>query len=128
MQKLGWVREITDGPEREQQLAADYLQAVSQKKRGKPVTALVISPSLAPGTFLVGAFGESAILFDRQTMTIDISYENEDDFVKNLATIRAELRSALAIPVPAGLVTGTVTGGTVTASHGHPSGVPVKAK
>jgi conjugative relaxase-like TrwC/TraI family protein len=49
LQDMGWVREIA-GPEREQQLAADYLQAVSQRKKsGEAKTALVISPSIAEG-------------------------------------------------------------------------------
>jgi hypothetical protein len=34
---------------------------------------------------------------------------NEDDFNHNLACLRAEERVGLAIPVPAGLVKGTVT-------------------
>jgi hypothetical protein len=78
---------------------------------------VVISPSMAAGTFLVGAFGQSTILFDRATLRVDISYENEDDFIKNLCTIRAELRSALAIPVPAGLLKGTVTLTAANANH-----------
>jgi conjugative relaxase-like TrwC/TraI family protein len=40
---LKWVREISDG-ERDQHLAADYLQAVSDKK-----TAIVVSPTHAEG-------------------------------------------------------------------------------
>ncbi len=73
-----------------------------------------ISPSMAPGQFLVGAFSQAAILFDRDVLRLDISFEDEDNFVRNLATIRAELRAALAIPVPAGLVKGTFTGSTST--------------
>jgi HK97 family phage major capsid protein len=57
---------------------------------------VVISPSMAAGNFLVGAFGQSAFLFDRQTLGVDVSYENEDDFTHNLACFGAELRSALA--------------------------------
>jgi len=69
---------------------------------------LVISPSMPVGTFLVGAFNQSTILFERQLLTVQISYENEDDFVRNLCTLRGEERVALAVPVPAGLVKGTL--------------------
>ena len=40
-----------------------------------------------------------------------VAYQNEDDFVKNLATIRGEERAALAIPLPAALITGSFTPG-----------------
>jgi HK97 family phage major capsid protein len=79
---------------------------------------LIISPSIAAGTALVGAFGESAILFDRQMMTLEISYENEDDFIHNLACFRAEIRCALAVPVPAGLV--KISGLTAAAAAAPP--------
>src|SRR5262245_25192925 len=69
---------------------------------------VILSPSLSPGTYLVGAFGQSAVIFDRMALRLDIAYENEDDFIRNLACLRAELREALAVPVPAGLLQGTV--------------------
>ena len=79
--------------------------------------SLIVSPSLAPGTFVVGAFSEACILFQRQQLTVDISYENEDDFVKNLATLRGEMRAALAVALPAGVITGTLpAAGAATAA------------
>jgi ABC-type phosphate/phosphonate transport system substrate-binding protein len=57
----------------------------------------------------VGAFGQACVLFSREVLRVDISYENEDDFIRNLACLRAELRSALAIPIPAALVEVTVS-------------------
>ena len=62
---------------------------------------------------MVGAFAQSCLLFLRQ-LTTDIFFENEDDFVRNFATIRAEERAALAIPTPQGLSKGTVTDATAT--------------
>jgi HK97 family phage major capsid protein len=83
----------------------------------------IISPSMPAGKFLAADFANSCLLFDRWQLRIDISYENEDDFVKNLACFRAELRVALAIPAPSGLVTGTLPAGlAATASHSLPSG------
>jgi HK97 family phage major capsid protein len=69
---------------------------------------VVISPSIAAGVFLVGAFAQATLVFDRETLGIEVSYENEDDFVRNMATLRGELRAGLAIPVPGGLLTGTL--------------------
>jgi hypothetical protein len=37
-------------------------------------------------------------------------FENEDDFVRNLCTLRAEERAALAVCVPKGLITGSFSG------------------
>jgi conjugative relaxase-like TrwC/TraI family protein len=48
LKDIGGIRELS-GPGRERQLARDYLRAVGQKKGGKPVTALVISPTHAEG-------------------------------------------------------------------------------
>jgi hypothetical protein len=82
---------------------------------------VVISPSMAPGQFLVGAFGQSTLLFDRDILRVDLSFENEDDFVRNMCTIRAEARMALAIPVPVGLVKGAFTGSTTLKAPAPPA-------
>jgi hypothetical protein len=70
---------------------------------------LVVSPSMPAGSFLVGAFGQAAVLYSRQLLIVEVATENEDDFIRNLACFRAEERIALSIPVPAGLVKGTFT-------------------
>ena len=72
---------------------------------------VVISPSIAAGTWLVGAFAQSALLFVRQMLAVEVAYQNEDDFVKNLACLRAEERIGSAVPVPAGLIKGDVLAG-----------------
>ncbi len=58
--------------------------------------------------FLVGAFRLGAQLFDRMAIEVLISTENEDDFVKNMITIRAEERLALAVYRPAAFVKGNL--------------------
>lgn len=55
---------------------------------------------------LVGAFNLAAQIFDRQDATIDVSTEDQDNFVKNKVTIRAEERLALAIYRPQSIVYG----------------------
>jgi Phage capsid family len=83
---------------------------------------LVVSPSVAPGTFYVAAFQQSTILFSREVLTVEIAFQNEDDFTRNLVTIRGELRSGLAVPVPAGVLKGTLPAGSTQAVGGAISG------
>jgi len=61
---------------------------------GKPV---ISSLSAVSGTFLVGDFRRGATLYERMAATVEISFQNQDNFEKNMATIRAEERIALAV-------------------------------
>jgi len=72
---------------------------------GLPVTTSYHMTSL---NYLVGSFPGNAALFDRETLMIEISFENEDDFVNNMATIRCEERVALAVYRPLAFVKGLV--------------------
>jgi hypothetical protein len=56
--------------------------------------------------FTVGDFRGAAQLFMRQGLEILASTEDQDNFVKNLVTIRAELRAVQAIYATAAFVTG----------------------
>ncbi len=67
---------------------------------------VVATNAMTAGTFLTGAFGEGAQIFDRLDVEVLISTENEDDFVKNMATIRIEERLAFAVYRPEAFVTG----------------------
>lgn len=67
---------------------------------------IVTTPNMAVGDFLVGAFPGNCALFDRETITVEIAFQNEDDFVRNLVTIRAEERVAFAVFVPQAFVCG----------------------
>lgn len=58
------------------------------------------------GEFLTGPFKTGAQLFDREDANVVISTENNDDFEKNMITIRCEERAALAVKRPEGFVTG----------------------
>jgi HK97 family phage major capsid protein len=93
----------------------------------------VISPAMPAGRFLLGAFSQGVILFDRQVMTVEVAFQNEDDFIRNLLCLRGESRSVATVPVPAALLTGSLPAGSLTTRegtpvHSHPSGIPVKAK
>ena len=59
--------------------------------------------------FLTGSFKMAAQIFDRMEIEVLLSSENVDDFEKNMFTIRAEERAALAVYRPEAFVTGAVT-------------------
>ena len=65
---------------------------------------VVETTAVKEGTALVGSFALAAQVFDRQTATIDIADQDQDNFVKNMITIRAEERLALAVYYPSAIV------------------------
>ena len=74
---------------------------------GKPV---VESMAMTANLFLLGAFRMAAQIFDREDVSVEISTEDRDNFVKNMVTILAEERLALAVYRPAALIKGNFTG------------------
>lgn len=68
---------------------------------------VVETQAMTASTFLTGAFGMGAQIFDRMAIEVLISTENDKDFEKNMATIRAEERLALAVYRPEAFVTGS---------------------
>ena len=69
---------------------------------------VVVTPAIAAGTALVGAFGTAAQVFRRSGITVEMTNSNEDDFKNNLVAMRAEERLALAVYRPGAF--GKVTG------------------
>jgi hypothetical protein len=65
------------------------------------------------GQYLVGSFQLSTILFMREALVLQIAFQNEDDFVRNLMAFRCEERCALGVLLPQGLITGTLTTGSM---------------
>lgn len=65
------------------------------------------TPAMAQGTWLTGAFGLGAQLYDRMAPTIRLSEHHADLFVRNALTILAEQRLALAVKRPEAFVKGT---------------------
>lgn len=55
---------------------------------------------------LVGAFKLGAQVFDRWQARVEVATENEDDFIKNLVTVLAEERLALAVYRPEAFIYG----------------------
>ena len=67
----------------------------------------VVTTAIAAGTVLVGAFGLGAQIFRRQGVTISMTNTDQDDFIKNLITLRCEVRLALAVYRPLAFCTVT---------------------
>lgn len=61
-----------------------------------------VSSAITSGTIIVGAFKTCGSVVSHGGVSVEAVNTNEDDFVKNLMTIRAEERLALAVRRPAG--------------------------
>ncbi len=67
---------------------------------------VVETPAMTVGKFLTGAFKLGAQIFDREEANVEISTEDSDNFRKNLVTIRAEERLAMAVYRPEAFIKG----------------------
>jgi HK97 family phage major capsid protein len=77
--------------------------AVEKRLWNLPV---VDTPAMTEDKFLVGAFQLGAQIFDREDANVEISTEDSDNFRKNLVTVRAEERLALAVYRPESFIKG----------------------
>lgn len=77
---------------------------------GRPVVETEISAF--QNNFLVGGFQGGAMIMDREDANVVIATENEDDFVKNMITIRCEERLGLQVKRPEAFIYGQFTTGT----------------
>jgi HK97 family phage major capsid protein len=69
---------------------------------------IVISNYLAPGKIIVARLSDSVVLYNRSGAVVEMGYVN-DDFTKNLITIRAEERLGLGVDRPIGVRYGDFT-------------------
>lgn len=70
---------------------------------------VVTTPAMTVDNYLVGNFALGARIYDRMSVEVLISTENADDFEKNLATMRAEERTAIAVVRPQAFTKDTFT-------------------
>lgn len=69
--------------------------------------SVVATQAMTVDTALVGAFRMGAQVFDREEANVVVSTENQDDFIKNMITIRCEERLALAVYRPEAFIKNT---------------------
>jgi HK97 family phage major capsid protein len=72
---------------------------------------VAVTNALPAGEFVTGAFKDAATIFDRLDVEVLLSSENEDDFVKNMVTIRVEERLALVVFRPEAIIHGSFSAG-----------------
>lgn len=70
--------------------------------------SIVMSANMEEGKFMIGSLRSSATIFQREGATVEMGYVN-DDFTKNLVTLRAEERLGLAVDRPTGIMYGDIT-------------------
>lgn len=84
-------------------LMADPAGNLLKRLWGLPV---VDTQAMTVDKFMVGAFQLGAQIFDREDATVTISTEDDQNFTKNLVTILAEERLALAVYRPEAFIKG----------------------
>ena len=73
---------------------------------GLPVIQAI---GMAADTFQIGRFAEAYMIYNREGVVVEMSDYDSDNFTKNLITIRAERRLALATEKPAAVRGGDLT-------------------
>jgi HK97 family phage major capsid protein len=68
---------------------------------------VIETPAMTQGSWLTGAFGLGAQLYDREEANIRIAEQHADFFIRNAVAILAEERLALATKRPESFVKGT---------------------
>lgn len=69
---------------------------------------VIPSPFVTAGQFAIGAFNRAVTIWDRESVVVEAGYA-DDDFLKNLVTLRAEMRLALEISTPSAILGGAFT-------------------
>lgn len=69
---------------------------------------IVLSNNMTAGKFAIGAFDQSAVVYNRQGAVVEMGYVNSD-FTNNVVTLRAEERLALAVEKPSAIYYGDFT-------------------
>lgn len=77
---------------------------------------IVATQAISQGSFLTGAFRLGAQIFDRWDARVEVSTEDDQNFRKNLVTILAEERLALAVYRPEAFVKGAFAAAAAAAT------------
>ncbi len=73
---------------------------------------LISTMAMTEGTFLVGNFAQGATLYQRENVTVKVSFEHADYFRKNLMMLLVESREAMVPEDGRCFVNGTFLGGS----------------
>lgn len=88
------------------QTKLSYSDGGTPRLWGVPV---IQSVGMTADNVAVGAFAQAYTIHNREGVIVDMSDSDDDNFTKNLITIRAERRLALATEVPAACRAGDIT-------------------
>jgi HK97 family phage major capsid protein len=88
------------------QVPFKYDEAGNARLWGVPV---IQSVGMTADQVAVGAFRQAYTVYNRQGVVVELSDSDSDNFTKNLVTVRAERRLALATEVPAAVRAGDLT-------------------
>lgn len=100
---IDWARIELTKDEEGRYILANPLGLAGPVLWGRPV---IDTQAMDEGEFLTGAFKLGAQIFDRQNATVEISTEDQDNFIKNLVTLLCEERLGLAVYRPEAFITG----------------------
>lgn len=103
LNEIDWALIETSKDSEGRYIFANPLQLAGPVLWGRPV---VPTTEIEDGNFLTGAFKVAATIYDRMDTEVLISSEDRDNFVKNMLTVRAEKRLALAIKRAQALIYG----------------------
>jgi HK97 family phage major capsid protein len=88
------------------QTLLSYTDGGQARMWGIPVVQAI---GMAADTFQVGRFSEAYMVYNREGVVVEMSDSDSDNFTKNLITLRAERRLALATEKPAAVRGGDLT-------------------
>lgn len=101
MHPTDWARIETTKDSQGRYIIGNPQQGTQPTLWGLPVVA---TQAITVDKVLVGAFRLGAQIFDREDAVVMVSTEDQDNFVKNLVTVLAEERLALAVYRPTAFV------------------------
>jgi len=84
----------------------NWVNGVQPLLNGLPV---IQSNGITADNIAVGAFREAGTIHNREGVVVEMSDSDDDNFTKNLVTIRAERRLALTIERPTYIIAGDLT-------------------
>ena len=84
----------------------DFSNPMAPRLNGIPV---IQSNGITADNIVVGSFRQAGTIYNREGVIVEMSDSDDDNFTKNLITIRAERRLALTIERPSYIVTGDLT-------------------